>query len=391
MTEGNPNNLRGADGLRAIACLMVVFHHLADRPELQVHSVITRDLQAFVLQGSAGVSAFFVLSGLLLSLPFWRHYLGQQSFPDMLEYTRRRAARIVPGFYFSLLISFALTLVLVPNVEQPWIRLIAGLSFTNALHYVTFFPVDLNGPLWSIGFEVICYFLMPLGMWMLFKLFPSRGFRFAFTFWIAVLTLVLLANQLIITQLVPDGIHRGWQYGMIGGAKFWTPNYNVIGFFAHYAIGVLAAGWLAEQQRRKQDSSFVFDALAIAGFAGVIGLFWTGRNFGEFAMGFQTQPYRYPFFALCIALSLITMPFSRLLGRALDNPFFKYTAKVSFGLYIWHFLVIEVVFLASQTVGLPGLPYVVPAGFALLLTYITAGLSYRFVESPFLRFKHKQS
>jgi peptidoglycan/LPS O-acetylase OafA/YrhL len=380
---GTPvGNLQGADGLRAIACLMVVLHHLADRPELQAKSSIVHELQAFALQGSAGVSAFFVLSGLLLSLPFWRRYLEAKSFPDMLEFTRRRAVRIVPGFYSSLLVSFVLSLVLVPHAPLTWLRLIAGLSFTSALHYVTFFPVELNGPLWSIGFEVICYFLMPLGMYALFKWFPARGLRFALTFWLAVLAFVLLVNQLVLTRLVPDQVGRGWQFGMVGGAKSWMPHYNVIGFFAHCAIGVLVAGWLAQQQRRRRNSSFSFDALALVGLAGAIGVLWFGRNLEEFALSFQTQPYRFPFFAVCIALALVTMPFSRWLGRALDNRFFSYTAKVSFGLYIWHFLVIEVVFLVSHTIGLP---YVLLAGVSLLLAFITAELSYRFVESPFLK------
>jgi multiple sugar transport system permease protein len=102
--------LLGADGVRAIACLMVILHHLAQRLEMQSQTSIVRDIQAFLMQGSAGVSAFFVLSGLLLSLPFWRRYLEQKSFPDLLEYTRRRAVRIVPGFYASLLVSVALGL-----------------------------------------------------------------------------------------------------------------------------------------------------------------------------------------------------------------------------------------------------------------------------------------
>ncbi len=231
---------------------------------MNAQSQTVREIQAFLMQGSAGVSTFFVLSGLLLSLPFWRRYLEQKSFPDMLEYTRRRAVRI-----------------LLQSADQLRARACVytgGWSFTNALNYVRLFPAELNGPLWSIGFEVVCYFLMPLGMYAMFKYFPARGFGFAFKFWIAMLALTLLVNQFITTELVPESVNRGWDHGLVGGAKYWMPNYNVIGFFAHYALGVLAAGLLAERQRRKRDSSYAFDALALVGFAGVIWLFWTNRK-----------------------------------------------------------------------------------------------------------------
>jgi ABC-type glycerol-3-phosphate transport system permease component/peptidoglycan/LPS O-acetylase OafA/YrhL len=383
------STLAGADGIRAIACLMVILHHLAQRLEMQSQVPFVRDVQAFLMQGSAGVSAFFVLSGLLLSLPFWRRYLEQKTFPDLLEYTRRRAVRIVPGFYASLLVSVALGLALVPEAEKPWMRLIGGLSFTSALNYVTLFPAEINGPLWSIGFEVMCYFLMPLGMYFLFKYFPARGFGFAFRFWLGLLALTLLVNQFIVTELVPDSVNRGWDHGLVGGAKYWMPNYNVIGFFAHYALGVLAAGLLAFRQRRTREVSFAFDGLAMIGLIGVIGLIWTGRYWGDFDFGLQGQPYRYPLFALCIALLLVTLPFSRLLGRALDNRFFRYTAKVSFGLYIWHYLILELIRLLHNSeyryAGIRDLPYLLIVSLvALGLAYLMAGLSYRHIESPFL-------
>jgi peptidoglycan/LPS O-acetylase OafA/YrhL len=256
-------------------------------------------------------------------------------------------------------------------------RLIGGLSFTSALHYVTLFPAEINGPLWSIGFEVICYFLMPVGMYFLFKYFPARGFGFAFRFWLGLLALTLLVNQFIVTELVPDSVNRGWDHGLVGG------------FFAHYALGVLAAGLLAFRQRRTREVSFAFDGLAMIGLIGVIGLMWTGRYWGDFDFGFQGQPYRYPLFALCIALLLVTLPFSRLLGRGLDNRFFRYTAKVSFGLYIWHYLILELIRLLHNSeyryAGIRDLPYLLIVSLvALGLAYLMAGLSYRHIESPFL-------
>ena len=57
---------------------------------------------------------------------------------------------------------------------------------------------------------------------------------------------------------------RGWEYGMVGGAKFWAPNYNVVGFFAMFAVGALAAG---VQVRIAALRSILFDILALVGVA----------------------------------------------------------------------------------------------------------------------------
>lgn len=381
--------LSGFDGVRALACLMVVFHHLWQRFDSSNAAQPVRDLDAFLEQGSTGVSAFFVLSGALLSIPFWRNYLAHVPLPDMPEFVRRRAARIVPGFYASLLVCFTLSLIFVPDVQQPWLRLLSGLTFTSPLHYVTFFPVELNGPLWSIGFEVICYGLMPLGMWLLFAQFARRGFKFAFLFWIGALLLALLANQLIRTGLVPDDVNRGWEYGLIGGAKFWMPNYNPIGMFAHYLLGVLAAGLIVDRQRQQRQVSLSFDALALLALAGVLVILWLGRGADEYALSFQSLPYRFPWFPTAIAVLLVALPFSVTLGRVFDNPLTRWTAKISFGLYIWHYPILELMrLLLDKDFRYAGITdpvrFLWLSAVALGLAYGVAALSYRLIEAPFL-------
>jgi ABC-type glycerol-3-phosphate transport system permease component/peptidoglycan/LPS O-acetylase OafA/YrhL len=381
--------LQGADGVRAIACLMVIFHHLWQRFDSSGASDSLKFFDAFFEQGSAGVSAFFVLSGMLLSIPFWKAYLLEKPMPNMLEYTRRRAVRIVPGFYASLIVSFALGLFFAVDGEKIWLRFLSAASFTSAFSYVTFFPVELNGPLWSISFEVFCYALMPLGMWLLFVQFPKRGFRFALGFWFGLLAVVFMANQLILEGLVPDNVNRGWDHGLIGGAKYWMPNYNAIGMFAHYVLGVLAAGFIVDRKNRERETSAAFDVVALLAFMGMLGILWFWRGAGDFGSSFQAQPYRFPWFPLTIAIMLITLPFSRVLGRFFDNTFFRYTAKLSFGLYIWHYPILETIRLLHNDNFRYGgidnpLEFFWLAGLGLGLAYLAAAWSYRHVEAPFL-------
>jgi ABC-type glycerol-3-phosphate transport system permease component/peptidoglycan/LPS O-acetylase OafA/YrhL len=389
--------LSGADGLRALACLMVIFHHLAQRLNGNEQPEWIKSIQAFIMQGSVGVSAFFVLSGMLLAIPFWKAYLEGKPFPNLLEFTKRRMLRIAPGFYASLVISVLLTAYFVPDAQAIWTRLVAGLTFTSALNHVTFFPADLNGPLWSIGFEVICYALMPLGMAAMFALYAKHSdsdtrssFRTGLLFWFGILAVVLIAHQLIIKDLIPDSVNRGWEFGLIGGAKSWMPNYNAIGMFGHYILGVMAAGVIVKLRSREQLAKWGFDLLALAALVGMIALLWTTRfNAGAF-FSLGNQPYFYPAFPLLIAIMLATLPFSRVLGRLFDNPFARYTAKLSFGLYIWHFLILEIIRLTYNPafvyfgISTPT-EHLTISITALVLAYITAAMSYRFIEEPFLR------
>lgn len=400
MLEPKPSSsqthLTGADGLRAIACLMVVFSHLGQRLARDAQVPAVQFIQDFFVKGAYGVSVFFVLSGFLLSIPFWTRYLEQREFPDLGEYVRRRARRIAPGFYASLIVSFIVTMIFVPDVQHAWLRLISALTFTNAFHYITFFPTDLNGPLWSIGFEVVCYVLMPLCMIGMFRFSRTRSSGFAWAYWAGVILLVLVVNQLIVTFLVPYSENRGWQYGIIGGAKIWMPGYNPVGMFAQYVLGILAAGFVAGRRSRSQGTSRTFDAVALIAFLMALGILLSLRFLHPesptepIQNGLQMQPYMYPVFPGLIAVMLATLPFSRVLGRIFDNPFARFTAKVSFGLYIWHYLLLEVVRLTVlpdfKYFGIKDLgTHLIISAACLGVAYALATLSYRFIESPFLR------
>jgi peptidoglycan/LPS O-acetylase OafA/YrhL len=386
--------LTGADGLRCIACLAVITHHLSQK------LMVTRephDLHYFALMGNIGVSIFFILSGFLLSYPFWKSYLNRGDFPDIKEYILRRATRIIPGFYIVLLVSTLLVIALKIPTEHLWTRFFAALTFTSGFHYITLFPSDIDGALWSISFEIFCYILMPIFMYGLFKLFGrKRSFLKSFSYWMGVMVLVLVVNQFVRILFTPDDINRGWQYGIIGGAKAWVPNYNPIGFFGHFSFGIIAAGvttvlHLNSEKVLKYKKENVFDIITLITFACSIVFIWLMKKQPEFSFSFQKQPYFFPFYQLMIAAMLALFPHTNLVGRIFDNVFFKFTAKVSFGLYLWHQIIIFIVTTVwvfdfknfrtwlSVSIGI------------VIAAYVVATLSYKFVEKPILDWSHKKT
>ena len=383
------SRITGADGLRAFAALWVVGSHLFQRLAPQPGSWV-EDVRLLMMKGPFGVSIFFVLSGMLLSAPFWRAYLTGRPFPRIGHYTRRRVARILPGFYASLAVSSLVALALVPDAPYRLVRFLAGVTFTSGFHWATFFPVPLNGPLWSIGFEVVSYVLMPLAMWGLFRL--RRRAWIAVASWVAVMAVVVGANQWIVTALVPSAEGRGWQYGDVGGAKEWMPSYNPVGFFAHFCLGIAAAAAITWWQvRRDTRRHWGFDVVAAIAIGGSAWLVWVNREPAEptYLTNVQGQPYLFPWFAGLVALALVGLAHSRLLGRLVDTRFARYTARVSFGIYIWHYLLISVVEhssggrLAYGAIREPGMHLALSAAI-LVVTYAVATASWRWIERPAL-------
>ncbi len=394
-------HLSGADGVRALACLSVIFHHLTQRLAMQEQAAWVQEVQSFFLIGSSGVSVFFVLSGFLLSFPFWKQYLENGRFPGIKTYILRRAARIMPGFYVALLFSVLLGFLLHTSAPHFWIRLFAGLSFTAGFHYVTLFPSELNGPLWSISFEVFCYVLMPIMMLGLFRLSGmKRSFTKALLYWAVMAAIIFAANRLVHAFLTPDDVERGWEYGLIGGAKYWMPNYNPVGFFAHFCVGIIASGFAVKWGESEKAGTFKkkggFDFISLASLIGAATLLWIVRHKPEFSFSLQNQPYYFPAYALLIGILLSAAPHSLWAGKLLDNRFFRYTAKVSFGLYIWHYLVITVIsaywVYDFQYMRLSQLSQWLLVSLSVLaISYVIATLSYYFIEKPVLDWAHDRS
>jgi peptidoglycan/LPS O-acetylase OafA/YrhL len=269
------------------------------------------------------------------------------------------------------------------------LRLFAGIFTVADWHWVTLFPVEVNGPLWSISFEVTSYLLLPLGFAALFLLgrWTGKGWQ-SRLLWVGVIALALLAHWLFAKYYRVDVRQRGWDYGLIGGAKYWMPRFNPFAFFAMFAIGALAAGL---QVRWAKYRHMLFDAVASGA------LIW-GIYLMNVQLSAQTAdgwgwlgiPYGFPWFVLAVGLFLSAAPSSLLVGQVLDNPLTRYIAKISFGIYIWHYLVLELVRLYWDPLidhGKASDPtrFVVTCAIITVITFTVAHLSYHLVENPVIQ------
>lgn len=386
--DTSASRLHGADFIRASACFIVIFHHLAQRVDFRSELGASSVLQVFNSVGGFGVAMFFVLSGFLLSRPFWQALDAGASMPSLRIYALRRAARIVPGFWLALTVTFILSVTLFGFMLDGWLwlRYAAGMLLVSDWHWTTLFPVEINGPLWSIGFEVTSYLLLPLGFLAFFALARGRlsGWR-ARLAWLVVIAVALGAHWLFSNYVRVDPIGKGWNFGLQGGAKTWMPWFNPFSFFAMFAVGALAGG---VQLILARFRSLFFDAVALAALIAAGWLVWSNglRGGGEF-YGWLRVPYEFPTFQLLIGAVLATAPAGIVVGRVLDNPLVAWLARISFGLYVWHYVVLELVrlyWVPEITQGTMSDPtkFLVASAVITGISIVVANLSWRLLELP---------
>jgi N-acetylglucosaminyldiphosphoundecaprenol N-acetyl-beta-D-mannosaminyltransferase len=151
--------LEAVDGLRAIAALWVVLFHIRafSGANLGPFDLIVRS-------GSTGVSLFLVLSGFCLYLPVLRK--GSASFRP-LQFLRRRAQRLLPAYYVSLVVIVLVTMLAAGHLAFPaydWqallFQVVTHVTMTFSLFSSTFYA--FNGAYWSLGLEWQLYLSMPL-------------------------------------------------------------------------------------------------------------------------------------------------------------------------------------------------------------------------------------
>ncbi len=174
-TEAPRFRLDYLDGIRGLAALYVVLHHVFQEllysPEVGrlPHRMVSGLM--WMGFGNYSVVVFIVLSGYCLMLPVARSADGRLA-GGWRDYLRRRARRILPPYYAALAVTLLL-IALIPGMHRPaptrW-----GLclpAFTPGVLFSHLALVDnvswawqdkINYPMWSVATEWQIYFLFPL-------------------------------------------------------------------------------------------------------------------------------------------------------------------------------------------------------------------------------------
>ncbi|ASU85425.1 acyltransferase [Nocardiopsis gilva YIM 90087] len=165
-------HITGLDGIRAIAALMVLVFHVGIETGAALHPGV---FGAFLSGGQYGVPLFFALSGLLLYRPWARAALDGTPRPAVLPYLWRRALRVLPAYWIV-----AATALLIWSDDRlgsvgAWVEVMT-LTFTYDLDpwWVGTGPYGL-GQMWSLCVEVSYYLLLPVIAYLLARYAGRAG------------------------------------------------------------------------------------------------------------------------------------------------------------------------------------------------------------------------
>ena len=118
------------DGLRFVAILSVFVFHL--NAYLQSHSLVRYKVDGLspilcrlLSEGRFGVQLFFVISGLILSLPFAARHLQNKAPVSLKAYFLRRIARIEPPYIINMLLAFGLLIFLTKGPLRSFFLILA--------------------------------------------------------------------------------------------------------------------------------------------------------------------------------------------------------------------------------------------------------------------------
>lgn len=165
-----PRRIAYLDGLRGMAIgTVLVFHAWAIVTSYgfrRGHAVSPGSMA--LIQLGEGLTLFFVLSGICLSLPWLKkRAAGRREWFSVREFALRRAWRILPPYYAALAASI-MPLLLPAILHHHHDFTGRGLGAQSVLSHLLLIQNvtpsfgTINAPMWSLGLEWQWYFLFPI-------------------------------------------------------------------------------------------------------------------------------------------------------------------------------------------------------------------------------------
>jgi len=335
------------DLIRLLAALQVVyFHAKAHLP----NEKLDLGWMEVVFRHFPGVPVFFVTSGFLI----YSSYSRMNN--DLLAYSINRILRIFPALWACLVVSIIAVCVVDFSIFRsaslgeivPWLMAqLTIVQFYNPSFLREFGVGVLNGSLWTIPVELQFYVVLP------FIFFVSRKFHIKLDF----LFLLIL------------GLSIGFMLMLKSGDDTF--------FFKILSITFLPHIWLflmgAYMARYWNDLSFLFKDKALWWLIGYGGLVALSVGVGGGA-GFLIHTILLKV-VLCGVVIACAFTFRHLSGKIIKGE------DVSYGVYIYHMVVVNVLIQAGMSSEWWAEPFV------FCFTLCLAWVSWRFLERRVLGYK----
>jgi peptidoglycan/LPS O-acetylase OafA/YrhL len=357
---GNPTPSLGylpsLDGIRAIAVLAVMIYHSA---------------VPWLPGGFLGVDVFFVLSGFLITSLLLQE-VERTGGIDFKRFYLRRIRRLVPAFLAVILVTALLILLFAQDGAAKYREdVLASMLYVNNWWNIfgdqSYFEAIGRPPmlqhLWSLAVEEQFYLIWPAVLLFTFRRRLRDGVRriaiigvFASTALMAILSLLMSMPG----ENDPSRLYFGTD----------THAMTIL------AGAALATVWRPKSLPKKLAPQPTMVLTAIG--AGAVALMaWFFINVTDDSAALYRGGFLI-FAGVCVVVIAVATHPAIAASRALAVAPLVYIGKRSYGLYLWHWPIFNVL-RPGIDIGLTGIPALI---LQFGLTFAAAELSYRYLEMP---------
>ncbi|MES1219688.1 MAG: acyltransferase [Bacteroidota bacterium] len=345
-------HLKGLNGLRAIAAIVVVFSHTGQA--LGEFGLAAKKDGIFL--ASFGVSIFFSLSGFLITTLL---LIEKKEFAgiNIRQFYIRRILRIWPLYYFYLLLSFGALYFFFPG-KLPGSSIFYILLCAN-IPFITNTTLPLIYHYWSIGVEEQFYIFWP---WVV------KNVSKLFTFLVWFVAILMTLKLFLWIFFKKTGIM--WPLEIVHVTRF-------------HCMAIGAMGGILYLNGNKLIRAFSYSLYTQI----ICWLFIVLAAFNLFRVGSVIDDE----VTACITVILIFNVSANAKSIIkLNFPLLNYLGKISYGIYVYHPLLIFFIgkLFASVLLSLNvATRYVAVYILITGITILVAGLSYWLLERRFLKLK----
>lgn len=291
--------INSLDGLRAYACLIVIFFHV--------------QVPAFK-HGHIGVDVFFVLSGYLITSIILSELNNTGKF-DYLRFQSRRMLRLFPALLAMIILYLIVGQWLFPTASVINDAFLA-LSYTSNLSFVAWRIPSYIFHTWSLSLEVQFYLIWPVVLCGIWLIAPNR------------------ILQVLILLFVAATIWRFWiQYSgqNINSRVYVSFATRLTGFI----IGAIISQVKLDLSDKQSDVAMIF---ALAGLAYLV----NGNVIAQFGMVKQHYYWYITYVEILSAIIILCLISGA--GRLqiiFNNRVAVVLGAWSYSMYLWHYPIVR--------------------------------------------------
>jgi len=335
------NKLDYVDALRGYAILLVIFAHTGQMFPKNYPSY----LKSLIDFGPRGVQLFFIVSAFTLFLSGEKRF--REDHKPKLAFFIRRFFRIAPLYYCGIIIYSIININ--TEIVTPG-NILRNIFFIHDIY--PYYPLVPGG--WSISSEMLFYLIVPL-------LFTQiKNLNSAVTFTLITLTIAIL------TKIACDNITFGIEPQHLKELNF--------PYLFPFSIPVFGIGISFYFIIFKNDYYIKPQLMLILATLILISIVF---NSGVLSMYIQT-----------VGFGMIALALSKMHFKFIVNNVMTYFGKLSYSMYIIHFIVIDFIEYSGILKSIPNnnkwiiVYFISKILLSIIITSILANITYYLVEVP---------